>query len=41
MNYDEQIPKNLLTDDTIRQERDCAPHPFDIMAIYALYQGVD
>ena len=41
MNYDEQIPKNLLTDGTIRQEKDCSPHPFDIMAIYALYQGVD
>ena len=22
-------------------EMDCAPHPFDIMAIYAIYQGVD
>ena len=23
------------------EEPDCAPHPFDIMAIYALYQGVN
>ena len=41
MNYDEEIPENRLPDGTIREEKDCAPHPFDIMAIYALYQGVD
>ena len=41
MNYDAGIPENRLPDGTIREEKDCAPHPFDIMAIYALYQGVD
>ena len=41
MNYDEEVPENRLPDGTIRQEKNCAPHPFDIMAIYALYQGVD
>ncbi len=41
MNYDELIPDNKLTDGTYRDEMDCAPHPFDIMAIYALYQGVN
>ena len=25
----------------IRAEPDCSPYPFDIMAIYALYQTVD
>ena len=25
----------------IRNEPDCSPHPFDILAIYALYQTVD
>ena len=41
MNYDAEIPENRLPDGTIREEKDCAPHPFDIMAIYALYQGVE
>ncbi len=41
MNYDDEIRENQLLDGTIRQEKDCAPHPFDIMAIYALYQGAD
>ncbi len=34
MNYDSKI-------DAIINEPDCSPHPFDIMAIYALYQTVD
>ena len=41
MNYDKNIPDNHLPDGTVQEEKDCAPHPFDIMAIYALYQGVD
>ncbi len=35
MNYDWRIPIFNVN------EPDCAPHPFDIMAIYALYQGVN
>ena len=26
---------------TLRSEPDCYPHPFDIMALYAIYQTVD
>ena len=33
MNYDWEVPQ-------IAEEPDCSPHPFDIMAIYALYQTV-
>ena len=35
MNYDEEI-RQLGEKD----EPDCSPHPFDVMAIYALYQNV-
>ena len=31
MNYDSKVASNL-------REPDCSPHPFDVMAIYALYQ---
>ena len=31
MNYDSEVPQ-------ISNEPDCSPHPFDIMAIEALYQ---
>ncbi len=34
MNYDDEVSQ-------ITYEPDCAPHPFDIMAIHALYQTVD
>ena len=34
MNYDQRIPE-------ISDEPDCSPHPFDILAIYALYQTVE
>ncbi len=33
MNYDGEVPPSGTLD-----EPDCAPHPFDIMAIYAMYQ---
>ena len=33
MNYDQRVPE-------ISDEPDCSPHPFDILAIYALYQHV-
>ena len=33
MNYDSEIPQ-------IVGEHDCSPHPFDIMALEALYQTV-
>ena len=36
MNYNGRIPIFNVND-----EPDCAPHPFDAMAIYALYQGVN
>ena len=34
LNYDDEVRQNF-------EEPDCAPHPFDIMALYALYQTVD
>ena len=33
MNYNNRVPE-------IQSEPDCSPHPFDILAIYALYQHV-
>ena len=33
MNYDSRLNPS-------REEPDCAPHPFDVMAIYALYRHV-
>ena len=41
MNYDDDVIDNQMTDGTIRYEKDCSPHPFDILGIYALYQGVE
>ena len=41
MNYDEFIVANMLPSGRVREEENCAPHPFDTMAIHALYQGVD
>ena len=34
MNYDAKISG-------VSNEHDCSPHPFDILAIWALYQTVD
>ena len=34
MNYNSQVPE-------ARNEKDCSPHPFDVLAIYALYQTID
>ena len=41
MNYDERIGSNLDPDtqEFTRKEPDCSPYPFDITAIYALYQS--
>ena len=33
MNYDGEVSQ-------ISDEPDCSPHPFDVMAIYAIYQNV-
>ena len=33
LNYDSRLNPS-------REEPDCAPHPFDVMAIHALYQHV-
>lgn len=40
MNYDSEIFENYdkLTEMWKRHEPDCSPHPFDIAALYALYQ---
>ena len=34
MNYDNKVTG-------ASKEHDCSPHPFDILAIWALYQTVD
>lgn len=50
-NQDEKPPEELAAPEltavkgpraaeTPVEEPDCAPHPFDVMAIYALYQSV-
>ncbi len=36
MNYDSRVPRQLVPEDF--SEPDCSPHPFDVMAINALYQ---
>ena len=47
MNYDEKVISvdDDETDDDESsandEEPDCSPHPFDILAIWALYQTVD
>ena len=33
MNYDAEVPE-------ISSEPDCYPHPFDIMAVWSIYQMV-
>ena len=41
MNYDGEVPENLNSQGAFaRDEFDCSPHPFDVMAAYALYQNV-
>lgn len=39
MNYDREMP-DWVPDQYRPAEPDCSPHPFDVMAIYALYQNV-
>ena len=42
MNYDDEVPAYWATwASSPLNEPDCSPHPFDIMAAYALYQAVD
>ncbi len=42
MNYERKNLKKAGAGSRIlSQESDCSPHPFDIMAIYALYQTID
>ena len=45
LNYDENVRQNRMNNDLKmpqnRWEPDCSPHPFDIMALYALYQTVN
>ena len=41
MNYDSETPENYEGTNFVRSEPDCAPHPLDLLAIYALYQTVD
>ena len=36
MNYSDEVPE-IIGD----RETDCYPHPFDVMAITAIYQMVD
>ncbi len=38
MNYDDPLAIRHPLVDSGFEERDCSPHPFDIMSIYALYQ---
>ena len=41
MNYDTNVPANRNSmGQFTRDEPDCSPHPFDILAIYALYQSL-
>ena len=44
LNYDKEVDENFPFNDRLemqnRWEADCSPHPFDILAIYALYQTV-
>ena len=41
MNYDNELWANRASNGVvIRDEPDCSPHPFDIMAIFALYQTI-
>ncbi len=40
MNYDKGVPEHWATWAPLPlNEPDCSPHPFDVMAIYALYQA--
>ena len=39
MNYDSRVRRNQISG-MIRHEPDCSPHPFDLMALHALYQTV-
>ena len=40
MNYDYEVQQNLDNNGAwVRNEPDCWPHPFDIMAINSIYQA--
>ena len=39
MNYDKEVPRQIAPGDHV--EPDCSPHPFDRMAIEALYQNTN
>ncbi len=39
LNYDKEMP-HWAPMDNREEEPDCSPHPFDVLAIYALYQNV-
>ena len=45
LNYDKNVRQNRMNNDStmpqVRWEPDCSPRPFDIMALYALYQTVN
>ena len=38
LNYDSKVSRAIVPNDFA--EPDCSPHPFDVMAIYALYQNI-
>ena len=43
LNYDKEVDENyrinqMSVREQYRWEADCSPHPFDILALYALYQ---
>ena len=44
LNYDDEVDENYgrggLATNQYHREPDCSPHPFDILALYALYQTV-
>ncbi len=41
MNYDYVVPEDWAKwAPSPLNEPDCSPHPFDVMAVYALYQTV-
>ena len=44
LNYNDEVDENFRINDRLemqnRREPDCSPHPFDTLALYALYQTV-
>ena len=43
MNYDRKVSMNIgeAANGGLRYEPDCSPHPFDLLALYGLYQTVN